>query len=292
LVPPLNVFSALNGLLQAFVDALHVQSLYRTLTKHMRLISCHNGRLLETACLAAPDIIKSTRSFTTNLPALDQLAPSGSFVCGAVHEILCDPRHGSPKFFAAILARSAMQAGGALVWCDPKEEIYPPALVAAGIPIERLYLLRPKSLADELWSIAECMRCAGVAATIAAIRPGRGREAFSRTQARRMQLAAERGGGVGIFIRATGRTGDGSDIYAAATRWLIEPAAGEHTVQRWKIQLIHGHGGRLNQAIILEHHRDQYEPGRATHLVRATEELADRQVSEKAAEGWRMRIGA
>ena len=64
--------------------------------------------------------------------------------------------------------------------------------------------------------------------------------------------------------------------HAAATRWLVEPARGERTVQRWKIQLIHGHGGLLNQSVYLEYSRE-------THRVRATTELAGRQVEAEGA---------
>jgi hypothetical protein len=88
-----------------------------------------------------------------------------------------------------------------------------------------------------------------------------------------LQLAVERGGGVGVLIRPyTGA----SRHHAAATRWLVEPARGERTIQRWKIQLIHGHGGLLNRGVYLEYSRE-------THRVRATEELADRQVETKVA---------
>ena len=77
---------------------------------------------------------------------------------------------------------------------------------------------------------------------------------------------------MGLLLRpmiAT-RTGfQAPPIYAAATRWLIEPAPGERTVQRWKVQLIHGHGGRVGKTVILEHSRE-------TNLVRAVEKLADR----------------
>src|SRR4051794_14948033 len=61
------------------------------------------------------------------------------------------------------------------------------------------------------------------------------------------------GGGVGVFLRPLGAA---SVHHAAATRWLVEPARGERTVQRWKIQLIHGHGGRLHQPVYLEYSRD------------------------------------
>jgi hypothetical protein len=131
--------------------------------------------------------------------------------------------------------------------------------------LEQIFLLRPKNAEDEVWALAECMGCRGVAVTVA--RPPQ----LSRIQARRLQLAAERGGGVGVLIRPHG--GAGSRHHAAVTRWLVEPARGERTVQRWKIQLIHGHGGLLNQSVYLEYSRE-------THRVRATTELADRSVAK------------
>jgi protein ImuA len=278
----------------------------------MQLLACHNGRLLRTTLSLSGEAddalasrLKPGRAFRTQLAALDAIAPDGAFACGAVHEILADPAHGSPKFFAAMLARAALNEssvgggrGGAVVWCDPDGELYPPALAGLGIPLDRLYLLRPRTLADEAWAVAEALRCPGVAATVATVRPGRGRYAFTRTQARRLQLAAERGGGAGILIRPCwGRAGSGANIYAAATRWLVEPAGGERNVQKWRIQLTHGHGGRLNQAIILEHHRDQRsgtdpDPDRQTHPVRAVKELADRPLPAAAATTRPMRISA
>ena len=75
----------------------------------MQLLSCHNGRLLTTAISvdeidgAAQSIVRP-RTFTTGLPALDELLPHGGFVRGAVHEILSKKEHGIPRFFALLLA--------------------------------------------------------------------------------------------------------------------------------------------------------------------------------------------
>src|SRR2546423_1093128 len=82
-------------------------------------------------------------------------------------------------------------------------------------------------------------------------------------EARRLQLSAERGGGIGLLLRPLGRA---SSEHAAVTRWLVRPAPGERTVQRWSIQLVHGHGGRVGQSVILEHSRE-------TNRVRAVEQL-------------------
>src|SRR6516164_1752695 len=78
------------------------------------------------------------KTFSTGLACLDALLPEGGFACGAVHELLCDPTHGSPKTFALLLARAARGEAGEIVWSDPRRELYPPALAAAGVPLERL----------------------------------------------------------------------------------------------------------------------------------------------------------
>jgi hypothetical protein len=71
----------------------------------MQFISCHHGKLqtLESAGLK----VSPTRAFATGLAAWDALAPGQSFARGAVHELLFDPRHGPPKFAAALLAQAA-----------------------------------------------------------------------------------------------------------------------------------------------------------------------------------------
>jgi hypothetical protein len=125
--------------------------------------------------------------------------------------------------------------------------------------LNQVYLLHP-SESDQTWAVAECLRCKGVGAVVAAI------PRLTRVEARRLQLAAEAGGTTGIFLRPAGR---GADVYSAATRWLVRPAPGLRTVQRWSIQLLHGHGGRIGHTVILEYCREN-------HLVRATHQLADR----------------
>jgi protein ImuA len=221
----------------------------------MQLISAHQGRLLTLDAARLQNA--SGRSFRTGLDALDALAPGGAFACAAVHELLSHNAKSKPLFVATLLARST--TGGAIIWSDPDHTLFPPALVAHGVSLDRLYLLRPKP-ADQTWAVAECLRSRGVAAVVAAL------PQLSRIEARRLQLAAEQGGGVGIFLRPPGRA---SEIYAAATRWLVRPAPGERTIQRWNIQLIHGHGGRLGHTVTLECCREN-------HLVRAFETMADR----------------
>lgn len=221
----------------------------------MQFVSCHNGQIFKTA---GEEIHSSrSRTFRTGLVGIDNLLPGQAFTRGSVHEILSDPNYGTPRFFALLLAKSV---GGPIVWCDPGETLYPPAVAAAGVPMERLFLLHPKTQSDQSWAVAECMRCKGVGATIAQV--GK----ISRIEARRLQLAAEQGGGIGVLLRPMDRN---ASTYAAATRWLVSPAQGLRTVQRWKIQLLHAHGGRIGQTILLEHRRE-------TNTLHTSEQLADR----------------
>ncbi len=214
------------------------------------------------------------RTFRTELEELNDLAPGGAFQFGAVHELIWRARSVVPGSFALLLARAAQSVGGAIVWSDPRRELHPPALEAMGIDLRRLVLLRCKNRAEELWTLGECLRCRGVSATVGVV------QSLSRIEARRLQLAAERGGGVGIFLRPF--SGMANAHYAAASRWLVQPvplgksAGGERGVQRWSVELLHGHGGRIGEVLLLEVDRE-------TRSMRASAALADRSTATAAA---------
>lgn len=208
------------------------------------------------------------RGIGAGLPAFDEIAPNGTFQGGAVHELLWPPQSACPNSLALLLARAAQKTGGAIAWSDPKRELYLPALSAAGIDLRRLVLLRCENPADQLWALCECLRCPGVGATVACV------ERLGWIEARRLQLAAERGGGVGIFMRPY--TAQAAASYAAATRWLVRPVSGSNRMQRWSVQLLHGHGGRTGQVLLLEVDRE-------TRAVRVSAALADRPSAPAAA---------
>lgn len=254
----------------------------------MRLVSAQNGRLITVEASVWTDADRP-RPAATGLAAIDALLPPAGLARGAVHELLYRPEHPAPAFFAVLVARwaarpprpqaspeapnpnpAASRTPGALVWIDPDGTLYPPAVFAAGIDPARFWILRPRDADDLLCSAAECMRCRGVSATVAPLaRSLLGRRRLDRRDARRLQLAAERGGGAGILLRSLGTRDD--DVYAAATRWLVEPAPGTRSTQRWKITLVHGHGGQVGNRFLLEHCRDPFDT--TNDPVRATDEL-------------------
>jgi len=217
-------------------------------------------RILEAKCSSHAD----RSNFRTGLAALDDVAPGGSFRSGAVHELLWKQRSSSPKSVALLLAKAAQSRSGEIVWSDPKCELYLPALLATGINLRHLILLRCAARLDELSAVAECLQNRGVCATVATL------SKLSLVEARRLQLAAERGGGIGLFMRPY--CAAINSHYAAATRWLIQPQSGDDRTQRWSVELLHGHGGRIGQVVLLEADRD-------TRALRISKTLADRQTT-------------
>ena len=206
----------------------------------MRLVTSING-LLRTIDSASLEFADGKRKVSTGLACLDGLAPGRGFVLGAVHEFL-GPTDTPASLVPLLVARAAAQIGW-IVWCDPLKRFYPPAAASFGLPLERLILLRPPDEAALNWSVTECLRCRGVAACVAWM----GRLSF--LHARRFQLAAERGGGMGLILRP-GQAA--TQPYAAATRWMVRPASGERSLQRLVVELIHGHGGRVGERALLE----------------------------------------
>lgn len=219
--------------------------------------------------------VRSTKVFHTRFGLLDSIAPGGAFQCGAIHELLASSSGPLPASFALLLAEAAQRSGAddsqsVLVWSDPSHELYAPALAAAGLALGRLVLLRPKKPADELRMLAECLRCPGVAVTVAVV------DRLTRVEARRLQLAAERGGGVGLFLRRSDVHSNTS--YAAATRWLVTPVPGSEDMQRWSVELMHGHGGRVGERVLLEVNRESGQ----VHAVRPPAAVADRPATASA----------
>jgi hypothetical protein len=129
---------------------------------------------------------------------LDALLPEGGLPRGALMEWFPASQHergGGAGTLAMTAARVLLAAGGALVVVDRRQTFYPPAAAALGIDLERLILVRPKTAQDEVWAIDQALRCAGVAAVWAQL------EKLGGHDFRRLQLAAESGGAVGLFVR-------------------------------------------------------------------------------------------
>ena len=102
--------------------------------------------------------------------------------------------------------------------------------------------------ADRLWALDLALRSGAVAAVVA---DGSG---LNMAAARRLQLAAEAGGSMGLLARPPNEQGQ---LSAAATRWrvCVQPSETDHP--RWAVQLLHckgawGKRSTSNDDLILE----------------------------------------
>lgn len=98
-----------------------------------------------------------------------------------------------------------------------------PAAFAADLKA-RLLIATPANETDLLWATEEALR-AGIKLVIA-----EPEKPLSLTAGRRLQLAAEAGGGTGLMLI---RAGAGSP--AVETRWQCDPVPGDSTRHRWNL---------------------------------------------------------
>ena len=104
------------------------------------------------------------------------------------------PAAGRPPW-RCIAARAACREERVLAVLDPARGFYPPAAAALAIDLERLLIVRPGQRRDDSWALDQLLRSPAVGAVLAW--PGDWEESIFR----RLQLAAETGGGLGFLLR-------------------------------------------------------------------------------------------
>ena len=170
-------------------------------------------------------------------PAIDSGLPWGGLPRAALHEILAAEPGAASGFAALVLAR----AGGTVLWIAPEPDAWPPGLARFGLSPAQLVLVRAPREQDALWAMEETLRCPAVGAALLVAGE------LDLTAARRLQLAAESGGVLGLLIRPDE---DGAAPTAALTRWRIGAAASDSSSQHalgdpaWQLDLLRCRGGR------------------------------------------------
>lgn len=170
-------------------------------------------------------------------PAIDQALPWGGLPRAALHEVLAAEPGAAAGFAALVLAR----AGGSVLWIAPEPDAWPPGLARFGLSPARLVLVRAVRQQDALWAMEETLRCQAVGAALLVAGE------LDLTAARRLQLAAESGGVLGLLLRPDA---DGAAPTAALTRWRIGAAPSDsdspHAIgdPTWSLDLLRCRGGR------------------------------------------------
>ena len=177
---------------------------------------------------------------------LDRLLPGGGFRRATLVEWLSAGEGSGAASLAMAAASQACRDGGAVVVLDRRREFYPPAAVRLGIELQDLIVVQAGSEADNQWALDQALRCPGVAAVLA------WPEKLDGRTFRRLQLAAEEGGGLGLLIRplAARREPSWADL-----RLLVEPLPAEPLAgckRRLRIHLLRCHGAASGRNVDLE----------------------------------------
>ena len=199
--------------------------------------------------LEKPLPLPDERPLSTGSPALDGLLPGGGLRRGSLVEYLTAGAGSGAGTLALCAAREACAGGRAVVVVDRRRTFYPPAAIAWGINLASLLILQPADDAAELWAIDQALRCPGVGAVYAPC------GAQDVRDFRRLQLAAEAGGTLGILLRPTRLRGQPT---WADVQWEIAPCR-ERPPWRsvgspWRlcVELARCRGGPAGQAVDIE----------------------------------------
>jgi protein ImuA len=137
------------------------------------------------------------RPVSTGSPPLDRLLPAGGLMRSSLVEYLSPGPGSGAGTLALAAAREACANGRALVVIDRSRTFYPPAAAAWGIDLSQMFILQPVDRAAELWALDQALRCSGVGAVYASC------AALDVRDFRRLQLAAESGGTLGVLVRSS-----------------------------------------------------------------------------------------
>ncbi len=160
--------------------------------------------------------------------ALDRALPGGGLRLQAIHEV---GGRGAAGFTAALAGRVARVRPGLVVWCQHRRRrrdegmLHGPGLMAFGLDPDRILLVDGANDAQVLWAMEEALRSTAVTAVVGEV------ERLDLFRSRRLHLAAETGGGVGLLLRPAATLLEPS---AAVTRWRVRPAP---SLSRWPGEL-------------------------------------------------------
>jgi protein ImuA len=123
------------------------------------------------------------------IQAIDRHLPGGGLALGALHEV-------------GIAARLR----GQVLWCLTRQDLFAPALAQAGLVPDRMIYVEAGDETSVLILFEEGLRHGGLGAVVAEV------ARLSMTASRRLQLAAEGSGTIGLAIRRWRRPAEAADF--------------------------------------------------------------------------------
>ena len=221
---------------------------------------------------------RSSGTLPFGLDAIDRRLPGGGLALGALHEVAGGAQGATDAAAAALFAAGILaRVKGKILWCMTQSDLFAPALALAGLDPDRVIYVEARDETSLLSCFEEGLRHGGLGGVIAEA------ARLSMTASRRLQLAAESTGTIGIAIRRWRRAAEASDFgqpTAAATRWRVTsvptaplpvPGVGR---PRWFVELIRCRAGESADFLV--------EGCDATGHLALPADLADRSAASQA----------
>ena len=132
--------------------------------------------------------------------AIDERLPEGGLALGALHEVAGGGNGAIDGAAAALFAAGiAARTRGRVLWCVTRPDLFAPALALAGLAPDRVIYVEAGDEKSVLACFEEGLRHGGSHGGLGAVVAEVAR--LSMTASRRLQLAAEGSGAIGIAIR-------------------------------------------------------------------------------------------
>jgi protein ImuA len=178
---------------------------------------------------------------------IDDRLPGGGLALGALHEVAGGANGALDGAAAALFAAGILaRTHGQILWCMTRRDLFAPAIALAGLHPDRVIYAEAGSEKAILACFEEGLRHGGLAGVVAEV------ARLPMTPSRRLQLAAESTGTIGIAIRRWRRQTEAADFgqpTASPTRWRVTalpssplpvPGVGR---PRWLVELIRARAG-------------------------------------------------
>jgi hypothetical protein len=193
-----------------------------------------DARIFRIKDASASQPLSSRPAWSTGRRALDARLPGGGWPTASLVEVLIDASGlGEIQLFLPALAQSQRKRDGDapwIVWIAPPHEPFAPALAQQGIELSRFIIVRPPGAMEALWA-AEQALSSGVCAAVLLWLKG-----TDDRWLRRLKLAAEEGGALGVLFRPERHRFESSP---AVLRLLLSQGEREPRLSLLKVQ-----GGR------------------------------------------------
>lgn len=152
---------------------------------------------------------------------LDAALPAGGLGLGSIHEVAGGGTGAVDGAVAALFAAGIVaRVPGPVLWCVTRADLFAPALSQVGLDPDRVIYVEAGDEKTLMACVEEGLRHAGLAGVVAEV------ARLSMTASRRLQLAAEQSGVLGLVVRRWRRAAEAADFgqpTAAVTRWRVTP---------------------------------------------------------------------